>query len=234
MNAEKLIHEGKIDDAVTALTAYLRDNPGDTKNRIVLFELLCVNGDYGRAEKHLGVLSQGTKETQIGALLYYGALHAEKLRREMFEKETYPAALPEGSAGLKGKFNGRPFASIEDSDPRIGARLEVFAAGDYLWVPLGHVKRIEMEAPKKLRDLMWSPAKILTGPGFGDRELGEVLLPALTPLTYLHDDPQVRMGRVTEWCADAEGRENPYGQKMLLIDGEEVPFLEMRSLEIGE
>ncbi len=234
MNPEKLIREGKLDEAVEALTAYLRDNPGDAKNRTVLFELLCLNGEYERAEKHLGVLSQGTKETQIGAILYYGALHAEKLRREMFEKETYPAGLSEGAAQLSGKLNGKAFTSIEDSDPRIGARLEVFAAGDYLWVPLEHVKRIEMEAPKKLRDLMWSPAKILTGPGFGDRELGEVLLPALAPLTFVHPDSAVRMGRATEWCAGEDGAENPYGQKMLLVDGEEVPFLEMRSLEIGE
>ncbi|MEZ5399674.1 MAG: type VI secretion system accessory protein TagJ [Bryobacteraceae bacterium] len=234
MNVEGLIREGKIDDAVERLTAYLRDNPGDAKSRTVLFEVLCLNGEYQRAEKHLGVLSEGTKETQIGALLYYGALHAEKLRREMFEKETYPGPLAEGAAGLKGKLNGKPFSSIEDFDPRVAARLEVFAAGDYLWVPLEHVKRIEMDPPKKLRDLMWAPAKILTGPGFGDRELGEVLLPALAPLTYVHPDPAVRMGRVTEWCAGEDGSEHPYGQKMLVVDGEEVPFLEMRSLEIGE
>ncbi|MEZ5353924.1 MAG: type VI secretion system accessory protein TagJ [Bryobacteraceae bacterium] len=134
---------------------------------------------------------------------------------------------------MSGKFNGKPFGSISDFDPRIGARLEVFAAGDYLWVPLEHVRLIEMEAPKKLRDLMWAPARLVTGPGFGDRELGEVLLPALAPLTFLHPEGAVRMGKVTEWCADEAGNENPYGQKMLDIDGEEIPFLEMRRLEIG-
>jgi type VI secretion system protein ImpE len=44
----------------------------------------------------------------------------------------------------------------------------------------------------------------------------------------------VRLGRVTEWCADEEGRELPYGQKMLLVDGEEFPFLEIRELTIEQ
>lgn len=230
---EKLIHESKVDEAIDALAAHLRDNPGDAKARISLFELLCASGEYDRAEKHLAILAQGTKDTLAGSLLYYGALHAERLRREMFEKETFPAPLDESAGRIAGSINGKPFESLSDSDPRIGARLEVFAAGDYLWIPFRHIRSIEMEPPKRLRDLMWAPAVLKTGPDFGDRELGEVLLPALTPLTFLHPDGAVRLGRVTEWCADERGREYPYGQKMLLAGGEETPFLEVRRVEIA-
>jgi len=38
---------------------------------------------------------------------------------------------------------------------------------------------------------------------------------------------------MTDWTTDEEGREFLSGQKILLVDGEEVPFLEVRSLEFA-
>ncbi len=232
MNAEQLVRAGKLEDAIQDLVTHLRDNPGDQKNRIFLFELLCFNGEYDRADKHLAIVSQGTKEAQVGALLYHGAIHAERLRREMFQKGPLPAPLAPEEKLINGTLNGKPFASLSDADPRVGARLEVFAAGDYFWIPLKHIQSIEMKAPAQLRDLMWMPAFLKTGPGFQERDLGEVLLPALHPLTWTHPDEEVRLGRITEWCADEQGSEAPYGQKMFEVDGEETPILEIRSLAI--
>jgi type VI secretion system protein ImpE len=59
-----------------------------------------------------------------------------------------------------------------------------------------------------------------------------VLLPALAPFTWQHPDDAVRLGRTTEWCEDEAGEVAPYGQKMLSVDGEEFPLLEVRHLEI--
>jgi type VI secretion system protein ImpE len=126
-----------------------------------------------------------------------------------------------------GSLNGVEFDSIEDSDPRIGARLEVLAGINYMWVPFEHITLVEMQPPKRLRDLLWAPAVVHTGPGFEGSDLGEVLLPVLCPLSASHADDQVRLGRMTVWEGDA-----PYGQKMLLAGGEEIPLLELRRLEI--
>ena len=57
------------------------------------------------------------------------------------------------------------------------------------------------------------------------------MIPALYPFSWRHEDEQVWLGRLTDWLADEKGRESPTGQKMLLVDGEEFPFLEVRSLE---
>ena len=89
-----------------------------------------------------------------------------------------------------------------------------------------------MEPPKSLRDLLWAPATVSCGPSYQSRDLGEVLLPTLAPLSWRHSDDEVRLGRVTEWCEDESGAEAQYGLKMLLVDGEEIPFLEVRDLEI--
>jgi type VI secretion system protein ImpE len=37
---------------------------------------------------------------------------------------------------------------------------------------------------------------------------------------------------VTEWKRDENGDEVPFGQKMLLVNGEEVPILELRDLQV--
>jgi type VI secretion system protein ImpE len=142
--------------------------------------------------------------------------------------------LPTGPApaAVGGTLNGEPFTSLEDADPRVGARLEVFAGGQYLWLPLEHVASLRMEPPARLRDLLWAPAKLLTGPGFRGVELGEVLLPVLTPLAATHPDPLVRLGRMTVWEELPDGRPVPAGQRLLLVDGEEVPLLELRELVI--
>jgi type VI secretion system protein ImpE len=92
-------------------------------------------------------------------------------------------------------------------------------------------RTIVTERPKRLRDLLWFPARVTTAQGFQQRELGEILIPALSPLTFRHPDAEVRLGRVTEWAADEQGNEQPYGLKMILIDGEEVPVLEIGRLE---
>ena len=152
----------------------------------------------------------------------------------MFRDGDLPAPLPEGASGIAGSLNGRPFTSLSDADPRIGARLEVFAGGDYLWIPLNQVASIEMNAPARLRDLLWASAVIEMGPAYEQKDLEEVLLPVICPLSFQEPDDQVRLGRVTEWYRDEQDREFPLGQKMLLVDGEEFPFLEVRKLEISQ
>jgi type VI secretion system protein ImpE len=135
---------------------------------------------------------------------------------------------------VSGTLNGKPFASLVDADPRIGARLEVFAAGQYMWLPLEHVASVRMQSPKRLRDLLWAPAIVRPSESFAGLEIGEALLPVIAPLTWQHDDGAVRLGRVTEWCEDEDGDQVPVGQKLLLVDGEEFPILELRELEIAQ
>ena len=200
-----------------------------------MFELLCFNGDYDRAEKQLNILEEeGSKDSFLGTLLYKSVLHAGRLRDEMFEKKTYPMPLLNGASGnVSGKLNGKEFKTLSDADPRIADKLEVFAGGDYLWIAFHDITRLQLQSPQKLRDLLWSPAKLLTGPSFRSRDLGEIMLPAVAPLSWQHPDEEVRLGRVTEWCEDDEtGEVAPFGSKTWLVDGEEFPLLEVRELEI--
>ena len=231
VSADELFRAGKLEDAIELLGAGLRANPADAQQRTFLFELLCFAGAHDRADKQLDVLAGGSKEAGMGALLYRAALSAERTRQEMFQGGRLPAGAPPPKPA-SGTLNGRPFQELVDADPRVGARLEVFAAGQYLWIPFEHIATIRMAPPTRLRDLLWAPAVLRTGPGFKGVELGEILLPVLAPLSWQHGDNAVRLGRVTEWVELDDGTVVPLGQKLLFADGEEVPILELRELDI--
>ena len=227
--AKQLFEAGRVSEAISALGSWLRDHPEDVPRRTFLFELLCFAGQYDRAEKQLSVLSQGSKEAQLGATLYYAALHAERERNELFRKQAFPPS--QATDQLSGTLNGKPFSSFRDADPDIGARLEVYAAGAYLWIAFHHITSIAVEQPKHLRDTIWPTAMVQTGPSFKGTDLGQVIIPAIYPFSWKDPDESVWLGRSTIWGADEEGREYPSGQKVFLVDGEEFPLLEVRSLE---
>jgi type VI secretion system protein ImpE len=242
MNPQELYRAGRLTDAIKALSAELRDNPTDVRRRTFLFELLCFAGEYERADKQLEVLAQAGPSSEMGVMLYRSALYAERQRQDLFERGEFPAAKDEAEAdagadaeaGRGGEANGKPFASFSDADPRTGARLEIFAAGNYLLLPLEHVASIQIPPPQRLRDLLWTPAAVRTTPSFKGTELGEVLIPVLAPFSWRHPDEAVRLGRVTVW-EKPEGYDHqvPFGQKMWLVDEEEIPILELRALEFN-
>lgn len=236
MNPQDLYRAGRLSDAIKALSAELRDNPTDTKRRTFLFELLCFAGEYERADKQLEVLGQAGPQSELGVLMYRSALYAERQRQDLFERGEFPSAQSDSddSPERGGTANGKTFGYFSDADPRTGARLELFAAGNYLLLPLEHVASIEIPPPKRLRDLIWTPAAVRTTPAFKGTELGEVLLPVLAPFSWRHPDEAVRLGRMTVW-EKTEGSEYqvPFGQKMWLVDDEEIPFLELRALEFN-
>jgi len=232
MNPQELYRAGRLSEAIKALGAELRDNPTDTRRRTFLFELLCFAGEYERADKQLEVLGGAGPESEMGVMLYRSALYAERQRHDLFERGELPPEQESPNTDRNGVVNDKSFTYFADADPRIGARLELFAAGNYLLLPLEHVASIEIPPPKRLRDLIWTPAAVRTTPAFKGTELGEVLLPVLAPFSWRHSDEMVRLGRITVW-EKPEGSEYqiPFGQKMWLVDDEEIPFLELRALE---
>jgi type VI secretion system protein ImpE len=236
MNPRELLKAGKLNDAVAALGEELRRDPTDLRARTFLFELLCFQGNHERAAKQIDVLGQEGPQSEMGAVLYRGLLHAMKSRQDVFLDENIPitvsrTGLADNPGG--GSLNGVPFESIEDADPRIGMNLEVFAAGAYFLIPFSCLASIEISPPRRLRDLLWIPAVIHTTPAFQGRELGEAFLPALSPLAWMNASDSVRLGRETVWEDGNNGARYPVGQKVLLVDDEEIPILEVRKLEFA-
>ena len=235
MTSQELIAAGKLQEAIQSLSKELRDMPNDTRRRTFLFELLCFAGDYTRAEKHLSILSEASADAGVGALFYRSAMAAEKKRQAFFETKQY--AGHEGRPMPRtGKINGEPFRTIEDIDPRIGARLEVYIAGEYVWLPFPQIGTITIGPPRYLRDLLWSPATVTAGPAGKSQDMGEVIVPILYPFSSNHERDAVKLGHETDWVlSEHDPIEIPYGQKLFVLDSERtIPILEIRSLEYDD
>lgn len=232
MNPRDLYREGRLTAAVEALNAEVRDHPTDVQRRTFLFELLSFAGDYERAGKQLDVLARMDPEAALGIIAYKHVIESERERAEMFASGAFPEPGDPLPRPVRGTLNGRPFERLEDADPRIGPRLEVFIEGQYRWFALEHLASVRMEAPQRLRDLLWGRVQITGGEPLGGVELGDALVPALTASASSDPDDEVRLGRVTRWVELPGGSEAPVGQKMLLVDDEEFPILELRELDI--
>lgn len=232
MDARALFRGGKLPEAAELLSEELKTDPLNEHKRTFLFELLSFLGEYDRASKQLEVLSRGSQEAELGTLLYRGALTAEMERSRMFSEGELPEEAPPSSGS--GTLNGVAFQTIADADSRIGPRLEVFAGGTYIWLPFQYIRSLRMAEPSHLRDLLWAPATLQVSPKVTEMELGEVFLPALAPLSWKSQDNAVRLGQATVWEEVPSGDLVPLGQKILLVDDREVPFLELRDLEITD
>src|SRR3984957_10170947 len=132
MNAQELYRAGRLTDALKALSAEVRDNPTDARRRTFLFELLCFAGEYARADKQLEVLGQAGPNSEIGVMVYRSALFAERQRQDLFTRGEFPKPTRDSAETAPFGLNkGKPFKVFLDADPRIGPRLELFAAGNY-------------------------------------------------------------------------------------------------------
>lgn len=228
MIAEDLYRNGQLSEAIESLGSELREAPADIRRRTFLFELLCFAGEYERAQKQLDALANLDPDSTSGYLSYRAALDCSREREEVFMGGAFPET---GEAPPSGSFNGAAFEKLEDADPRIGARLEVFVHGQYHLLPFEHIKDLSVEEPRQLRDLFWAPATITCTDALGGNEL-DALLPLLTADAYRHADPDVRLGRATAWRDTEDGVEVPVGHKMFVIDDEDVPLLKLRDLVI--
>lgn len=100
MTTQDLLRNGRLDDALAALTQEVRANPADPKSRVFLFQLLAVLGQWERANTQLAVCG----ELDAGALAmvqsYREALRCEALRTEVFAGRRTPVIFGEPEAWI--------------------------------------------------------------------------------------------------------------------------------------
>ena len=255
-DARALFDAGRLADAIAELTQSLRSRPADVGLRTFLFELLCFQGDIERAEKQLAVLvnQSGDARTAMAVQVYGHLLTAERLRRQVFHGDALPQfplaptehveryvvllrkmsapadelgtlleAAEEATPAIAGERKSQRFSSFRDADDRVAPVLEVFHGPDYLWVPFDQITRLEISAPTKLRELMWAQARLQVA----DQPVGDVFIPALYVDSYQHPREVVRLGRATEWEALHDRMVVGAGQRVFLVDGEEVPLFDL-------
>ncbi len=128
-----------------------------------------------------------------------------------------------------GTLNGQAFQDFRDYDDVVGPVLELVVKDTYAWLPFEQITRLEIEAPRRLRDLLWAPARIEATDG----TIGEVYIPALYAGSSEHPNTQVKLGRMTDWKRVSEELSLTVGLRMFLVDREDKPIFEVRSVEFA-
>jgi type VI secretion system protein ImpE len=146
------------------------------------------------------------------------AAESQAIRSQAFE-------LAPATAGA---VDGQRFAWIADSDPRLGPVLELVVNGRYSWVPFSRIRRLVLEEPSDLRDLVWLPAHVTWTNG------GEAVafVPVRYPGSEKSRDDAIVLARKTEWAGQGNDLYFGVGQRMLVTDAGEYPVLEVRQIEL--
>ncbi|WZP00778.1 type VI secretion system accessory protein TagJ [Isosphaeraceae bacterium EP7] len=163
------------------------------------------------------------------------ALHADALAQLAAGDAAGAGELLKRAEGLhevvRGSRDGVEFDEVRDADDVLAPVVEVLTAAGYFWVPWSQVQYLEVDPPKRLRDLIWAPAKLATHDG----QLGEVFLPALYPGSHTHADESVKLGRATDWQEFEPGSElrRGLGAKLCLVGDEAWTVGELGTLQMA-
>jgi type VI secretion system protein ImpE len=260
MSPEESIRAGHLDQALQDLQQRIRSQPGAAKDRIFLFQVLALLGQWERAVAQLKVAGELDPANLIMVQIYRHAMTAELLRARVFDGTSTPLLFGEPAAWLAslvqalqlvaqghyvqaaelrdqalqqapvstGTLNGERFEWLADGDSRLGPCLEIIVDGKYMWTPLERVRRLTMDPPTDLRDLVWAQA-IITWSNAGQT-------PALIPTRYWGTEAQgddlQKLARKTDWLSHPGETYLGLGQRMLTTDAGEYPLLEVREIVI--
>jgi type VI secretion system protein ImpE len=128
-------------------------------------------------------------------------------------------------------INGVPCEWLADGDARLGPVCEVFANGQYYWLPFESCSSLFFEAPADLRDLVWTPAELVLP--------NEGRVPALVPTRYVetatceHERADAfKRSRATEWIERTPDSWFGLGQRVWMSNAGEHAILDTRELVI--
>jgi type VI secretion system protein ImpE len=258
LQAEDLVRQNQLPEALAALQEQVRADPASVKLRVFLFELLSLLGDWDRAGKQLAVLKDLDASTLALVHTYQDGLLCEKLRAQVFAGATSPLVFGEPSpwvAGLveslklqannaslsrqlaqayeeapalSGTLNGDPFEWIADADARLGPVLELIVNGKYYWVPFSRIQKIHIEEPENLRDKVWMPANFIWSNG-GE---GFGLIPTRYVGSEQSEQANIRSAGATDWQEIDEGMYTGLGQRVLATDANDYPIMDVRDIVI--
>jgi type VI secretion system protein ImpE len=163
----------------------------------------------------------------------YTALHIEAAAKlnanQIDEMEKLLDESAEVRNPVKGQCGGAAFNDFHDGDDLLSPFLEVFFQGEYYWLPLDQIGRIDIQPPSTLRDLLWTSAKV----ELQNHPAGDVFIPAQYHGSHTHADDLIKLGRMTDWKSIGNGALLGLGQRTFFGDDTEYPLLEIRTVEFG-
>jgi type VI secretion system protein ImpE len=259
MNASELYRAGRLSEAIAAQIEVVRDRQ-DNESRLFLFELYYFAGELERARKQLVAIRYEDPMQQLAVEAYQKCLIAQEKRQQLFKgvQPSFPANPPahlvyrwqtieairhgnldeasklmalanESSPVGKINVNGQVVETFRDADDLLASVVEVFLQDRYMWIPLEQIYGLTIKSnpPQTPRDLILAQAVIRLTP---DVDIG-VFLPVLYPDSENHPDPNIKLGRYTDWVQVTEGIIRGVGLKTFIVGDGDSTMLELRTIE---
>lgn len=134
--------------------------------------------------------------------------------------------IPECSGVIYDRDNNQyTFAWLIDADSRLGPIIELILNGQYMWLALNQIKKIRIEPPYNLCDVVWVAAEITLKNG------DEVS--AFVPVRYPHSETAndgVKLARITTWCDVGATATIGMGQRMWMTDIADFSLLDTNNI----
>jgi len=139
-----------------------------------------------------------------------------ELRKQAFEL----------APAVSGTLDGEAFSWIADADSRLGPVVELILNGRYYWVPFSNIKKIKIEEPSDLRDMVWTAAQFMwTNEG---ESIG--FIPTRYVNTHLEDEVELKLSRKTIWQQASENEFFGKGQRLFTTDLDDYPMMNVRDI----
>ena len=178
----------------------------------------------GRLPEFLEAPSQNEN---IQAYLKMGVLLREE---QIQETDDLLATIEQQRQPLKGICNDNPFTDFRDLDDVTAGLLEVLTSnGKYFWIALNQIQSIEFHPPKRPRDLLWRPARLMLK---DDIPEGNVFIPTIYPTSAKNDQELASLGRLTDWHKyDGSATVRGVGQRMFLVGEDAINIMDIQVIK---
>ncbi|MFP4207283.1 MAG: type VI secretion system accessory protein TagJ [Wenzhouxiangella sp.] len=260
-HVHELLQSGDLAASLKEAMQAVRQDAGNAKHRIALFQLMCLTGDWEKARRQLYVLKDMSAETIPMFETYDPVIQCEMFRGAVFRGlksplffgeprdwlATLSSALPKFAAGQTEEgldLQGRAFEQAPESAGSVDGRpFEWIADADSRLGPVLEVflrGRYYWVAIEHVSFIRFDEPEDLrdlvwTPAQFQWKNGGEAVgfIPTRYPGTELADDDRLKLSRMTAWAGDEDGLQTGLGQRLLATDEAEYPLLGIRELQIG-
>jgi len=260
VDALQLFRDGSLQEAIAECSREVQSRPGQPDPRDLLSQLLCFNGEWERADKHLETLGAQIPDRAPVVGLIRHLIRAAKARQQLYDSGRVPEFLtppPEYlqhylQASICLREGGTEeaahlLARAEAARPRIAGRCngqpfqDVRDADDFtaafleVFSTTGKYFWIPLENIRRIQlHPIESPIDVLWRRCQIQATAcpeGIVYVPQLYAGSFRAEDDSLRLGRSTEWFGPDDGPVRGIGHRILWIDDVTRPFVDIQHLE---
>ena len=260
MDATDHLKAGDLDGALAALQSEVRKNPGDSKRRIFLFQLLCVLGDWKRAIAQLKLCAELDPSAIPMAQTYREAIICELHREKVFAGEAVPMVMGQPEQWLALLIQAQGHLAEGRVDEAETLRSQAFEAapetsGEIDGTRFAWIADADMRLGPVLETIIngryfWVPFAAIRSLSIDTPQdlrdavwmpaqiklISEGEMVALIPTRYAGTtaagSAAEKLARATGWTDAGAGLFTGLGQRLLSTDSIEVALMDTRRIEL--